>query len=136
MHPPPTLAHLFHAVEAAFNRLPPSGKPTPGGWTVLAGVVAQGGPLPSPVVVSLATGTKCIGARDLVQHGCVLHDCHAEVLAVRGLRCLLLAEVAEHAGCTTTGEACTLPPGRRLLQHCGGGAVLPDGRRHAALGRV
>lgn len=64
-----------------FDRLPEKGKPIGGKeWTLLSGVVQQssddGGRLK---VVSLASGTKCIGASKLSDKGTVINDSHAEV---------------------------------------------------------
>lgn len=72
------------------------GKPKPNlEWTVYAAIVAErdGAKTNSNEawVVSCATGTKCTAHR--VQ-GCVLHDCHAEVLARRGLLRVLWTEIA------------------------------------------
>ena len=57
-------------------------------------------PTPSPpraerqLCVSLATGTKCLPASALEEaRGKLLHDCHAEVLALRGFSRWLLQEV-------------------------------------------
>lgn len=53
-------------------------------WTVLAAALVEreGGGLD---VVSLACGTKSIGKKMMRSDGLCLHDCHAEVLARRGL---------------------------------------------------
>lgn len=66
-----------------FRGLPGKGKPVAGKeWTLLAGVVqrqlrgADGGRLK---VVSLATGTRCVGASKLCGKGTLVNDSHAEV---------------------------------------------------------
>lgn len=47
-----------------------------------------------PKVVSLATGTKSLPVSTLPKcHGLILHDCHAEILALRGLNYWLLCEI-------------------------------------------
>ncbi|XP_035252528.1 tRNA-specific adenosine deaminase 1 isoform X2 [Anguilla anguilla] len=77
-----------------FDELPKRGKPEPGReWTLLAAVVkvseapSQGQPGRKVVekeVVSLGTGTKCIGQSAMSPRGDVLNDSHAEIIARRG----------------------------------------------------
>ena len=50
---------------------------------VLAGVVMDNAGATS--VICLSTGTKCINGEQLCLDGSVLNDCHAEVVARRGL---------------------------------------------------
>ncbi|XP_071815744.1 tRNA-specific adenosine deaminase 1-like isoform X2 [Apostichopus japonicus] len=72
--------------RACFNcyyQLPKHGKPQEGReWTLLAGFVLESDG--SYTVVSLATGTKCIGKKNMDPKGETLNDSHAEVLARRG----------------------------------------------------
>ncbi|OCT53125.1 tRNA-specific adenosine deaminase [Cladophialophora carrionii] len=57
-------------------------------------LVAQNGGAQDLNCVSLATGTKCLPASAMPKcKGLVLHDSHAEVLALRGLNHWLLSEV-------------------------------------------
>ncbi|XP_030222111.1 tRNA-specific adenosine deaminase 1 [Gadus morhua] len=72
-----------------FDGLPKRGKPEPGReWTLLAGVVKVTQSVDSgkveKEVVSLGTGTKCIGRTAMSSKGDVLNDSHAEVIARRG----------------------------------------------------
>lgn len=64
-----------------FDGLPEKGKPINGKeWTLLSGVVQQSSDDDGRLkVVSLATGTKCIGASKLSDKGTVINDSHAEV---------------------------------------------------------
>lgn len=63
-----------------FDQLPDKGKPISGKqWTLLSGVVQATDDSGPPIVVSLATGTKCIGASKLCDKGTVVNDSHAEV---------------------------------------------------------
>lgn len=65
-----------------YEKLGKSGKPLSGKeWTLLAGIVVEKGT--EMKVVSLATGTKCIGANSMCPEGTVVNDSHAEVLARR-----------------------------------------------------
>uniref|UniRef100_UPI003AAEA171 tRNA-specific adenosine deaminase 1 n=1 Tax=Centroberyx gerrardi TaxID=166262 RepID=UPI003AAEA171 len=72
-----------------FHELPRRGKPEPGReWTLLAAVVkltqhVNTGKVEKEVV-SLGTGTKCIGHTAMSSNGDVLNDSHAEVIARRG----------------------------------------------------
>lgn len=68
-----------------------TGKPGDGEWTVLAGFIIKKGD--KCTLVSLATGTKCLGANNL--ENTVLSDSHAEVLARRALLLYLYEQINE-----------------------------------------
>ncbi|XP_015370760.1 PREDICTED: tRNA-specific adenosine deaminase 1 isoform X2 [Diuraphis noxia] len=77
-----------------FDQLPNKGKPMSGKqWTLLSGVVQAENDSRPPKVVSLATGTKCIGASKLCSKGTVVNDSHAEVLVRRGLLRYFIQEI-------------------------------------------
>ncbi|KAI7811639.1 putative tRNA-specific adenosine deaminase 1 [Triplophysa rosa] len=72
-----------------FNKLPKRGKPEEGReWTLLAAVLQlTHSPEHKTVhkqIVSLGTGTKCIGKSVMSMNGDILNDSHAEVIARRG----------------------------------------------------
>lgn len=72
---------ISNIVIDKYNRLPSNGKPRANEYTVLASIVAQISPN-EYVVVSLATGTKCISNKSDEYHaGITIADSHAEVLA-------------------------------------------------------
>nr|XP_040018715.1 tRNA-specific adenosine deaminase 1 [Gasterosteus aculeatus aculeatus] len=81
-----------------WKQLPRTGKPEPGReWTLLAAVLqvtrcANAGRIKKEVV-SLGTGTKCVGQTAMSPRGDVLNDSHAEVLARRGCIRYLLQEL-------------------------------------------
>ncbi|XP_053742020.1 tRNA-specific adenosine deaminase 1 isoform X2 [Synchiropus splendidus] len=82
----------------SFSQLPPRGKPEPGReWTLLAAVVRLSRGSHSRAVekqvVSLGTGTKCIGKSSMSPNGDVLNDSHAEVIARRGCIRYLTSEL-------------------------------------------
>lgn len=69
-------------------------------WTPLSATVlsrTNADPLDAELkIVSLATGTKSLPVSALPKcHGLILHDCHAEILALRGFNHWLLCEI-EH----------------------------------------
>ncbi|EXJ63754.1 hypothetical protein A1O7_00089 [Cladophialophora yegresii CBS 114405] len=92
---------VAYAALARFNSLPEKCKPRTLAdgrreWTPMSAVVlvAQNGGAHDLNCVSLATGTKCLSASAMHKcKGLVLHDSHAEVLALRGLNHWLLSEV-------------------------------------------
>lgn len=65
-----------------------TGKPTIDEWTVLSGIVLEKNTDQKLILISLCTGTKCIGGKELKSstyknRGSKLSDSHAEVLAKR-----------------------------------------------------
>ncbi|XP_029993210.1 LOW QUALITY PROTEIN: tRNA-specific adenosine deaminase 1-like [Sphaeramia orbicularis] len=81
-----------------FAELPRRGKPEPGReWTLMAAVVqltrGQDSGRVEKEVVSLGTGTKCIGRSAMSPTGDVLNDSHAEVMARRGCVRYLIQEL-------------------------------------------
>ena len=83
------------AVIVKYEELPASAKPATGEYTVLAGIVAANSFNNECHVLSLGTGTKCIGrdacAKDVSRY--LLRDSHAEVIARRGLQHFLLSQI-------------------------------------------
>lgn len=80
-------AFVDKIVEACFsfyNKTPKSGKPTDNEWTVLSSIVKYDTASQEIEVVSLGTGSKCIGATKMSPRGNILNDSHAEVIARRG----------------------------------------------------
>ncbi|KAG8181659.1 hypothetical protein JTE90_017017 [Oedothorax gibbosus] len=68
-----------------FDKLPKKGKPVLNKeWTLLAGIVMTS-ERKKLDIISLTTGTKCLGFSQLKETGNLVSDSHAEVLARRGL---------------------------------------------------
>lgn len=80
-----------------YNALKKSGKPTDNEWTILSGILVKT-ECETLSVVSLATGTKCLGGSELVktaphERGSRLSDSHAEILARRAFLRYLYDEI-------------------------------------------
>ena len=81
-----------------YEKLKPSAKPVIRSngvkeWNVLACVIAIG-PDQGLRLVSLATGVKSTPNDELKRsNGRILHDCHAEILALRGFNMVLLKQI-------------------------------------------
>lgn len=134
---------VARAVLDQYAGLPRNGKPGPGEWTILAGIVAsretEGGGELELAVVSLGTGSKCLGPSKMKQGGRLINDSHGEVLARRGLVSLLLDElkqllpVGEAAGRNHAAEG-----GDDCSQQPDGGSFLlevPVGEKRGVLKR-
>lgn len=95
------------AIHEQFYTLPKKSKPrkfTNGSqeWVPLSGIVVigQNG---SITCLALGTGMKCLPASkpSLLNSGTVLHDWHAEILAIRAFNHLLLQECHQLASCAS-----------------------------------
>ena len=93
---------VSHLVYKEYSRLRPVCKPSKRSngvkeWTVLASIVAirtHADELEARII-SLATGVKALPDNYLARSkGKMLHDCHAEILAIRGFNSVLLEHVA------------------------------------------
>ncbi|XP_075392905.1 tRNA-specific adenosine deaminase 1 [Tenrec ecaudatus] len=106
------------------TQLPKQGKPEPNReWTLLAGVVKiQSTASPDsdapdqPVqvtkdVVSMGTGTKCIGQSKMRKSGDILNDSHAEVIARRSFQRYLLHQL--HLAASLEEESIFVPGTQR-----------------------
>nr|XP_037868938.1 tRNA-specific adenosine deaminase 1 isoform X2 [Bombyx mori] len=67
-----------------YEQLPKKGKPADDEWTVLSCIVKYETEHDTIEVLSLGTGSKCIGATKMSPLGDLLNDSHAEVFARRG----------------------------------------------------
>ena len=85
---PPQVCMLVQSTDVqqvvldAHRLIPKHGRVQSSEYTVLAAIVLSC-PSRHPVLVSLATGTKSLPGHLRDEHGSVLHDSHAEVLARR-----------------------------------------------------
>ncbi|XP_042086687.1 tRNA-specific adenosine deaminase 1 isoform X6 [Ovis aries] len=108
------------------SRLPKQGKPEPNReWTLLAAVVKiqltadqacdrSDGPVQvTKEVVSMGTGTKCIGQSKMRKSGDILNDSHAEVIARRSFQRYLLHQL--HLAAALKEESIFLPGSQRGL---------------------
>lgn len=75
---------IVNSCLCLFSNLPKTGKPVEKEWTVLSCVVQYDLSSGSYDVVSLGTGSKCIGAVKMNPDGTIVNDSHAEVFARRG----------------------------------------------------
>lgn len=71
---------------SAYQEIVKNEQPNLARYKVLAGIVMTIGPtLDDATVICVTTGSKCIGGGQLSLEGDALNDCHAEILARRGL---------------------------------------------------
>lgn len=85
----------WREILSLYDQLPSNGKPVADReFTVLAAIVGTRHSCGSDsnsssnsercMVLSLATGTKCVGQEQILENGTIVHDSHAEVTARRG----------------------------------------------------
>ncbi|XP_054260675.1 double-stranded RNA-specific editase Adar isoform X2 [Macrosteles quadrilineatus] len=74
---------------------------------VLAGIVMTRGDVnaPTTTVISIGTGTKCVGGDHMSVNGASLNDSHAEIVARRGLLVYLYSQLTLHANPETASES-------------------------------
>lgn len=92
-----------------YNSLKKTGKPIDNEWTVLAGIVLKDNS-DNLSVVSLATGTKCLGINELTitnlyNIGERLNDSHAEILTRRALLRYFYDQIDQLFSSTTTATS-------------------------------
>ncbi|XP_024834348.1 tRNA-specific adenosine deaminase 1 isoform X4 [Bos taurus] len=108
------------------SKLPKQGKPEPNReWTLLAAVVkiqptadqacdhSDGRVQVTKEVVSMGTGTKCIGQSKMRKSGDILNDSHAEVIARRSFQRYLLHQL--HLAAALKEDSIFLPGSQRGL---------------------
>ncbi|XP_052022799.1 tRNA-specific adenosine deaminase 1 isoform X2 [Apodemus sylvaticus] len=101
-----TADEIAQLCYAHYVRLPKQGKPEPNReWTLLAAVVKVQSPSNQACdtpdkevqvikeVVSMGTGTKCIGQSKMRESGDILNDSHAEIIARRSFQRYLLHQL-------------------------------------------
>jgi tRNA-specific adenosine deaminase 1 len=106
---------VFSTVIEFYNRFPVSSKIRNDEYTVLAAIVAQVPTGPGTTgsfnlrIVSMATGTKCIGRGVDNCNGCLLCDSHAEVVCKRSFQRYLHEHVAACLRHPSSGQNDTCP---------------------------
>ncbi|XP_045193542.2 tRNA-specific adenosine deaminase 1-like [Mercenaria mercenaria] len=123
-----------------YDRLGKTGKPQVGReWTLLAGVVMCIQKETDYVldIVSLATGSKCVGKSKMSQTGVILNDSHAEVLARRAFLRYMYSELEKLHQFgqstvlqSTTGNRCHFKEGITFHMYtshtpCGDASIFP-----------
>lgn len=84
-------------MESAYQNLVKNEQPNLSRYKVLAGIVMTRGPTADgATVICVTTGSKCISGGHLSMEGEALNDCHAEVLARRGLVSYLYDQLSFH----------------------------------------
>lgn len=78
-----------------YEKLPKTGKPKENEWTIMSSIVGafRDSNKINLVVLSLGTGSKCIGRSFMSPDGDVLNDSHSEVIARRGFLRYLYKEL-------------------------------------------
>ncbi|XP_057290821.1 tRNA-specific adenosine deaminase 1-like isoform X2 [Hydractinia symbiolongicarpus] len=101
-----------------YNSIGKKGKPQAGReWTKMSCIVKTDS-TGAIEVLTLATGTKCIGENNRTKRGNLLNDSHAEVLARRLLMKCFYKEVQNcHIGAKESGDASIFPRDKTISYH-------------------
>ncbi len=102
-----------------FDKLPKKGKPFEGReWTIIAAIVKQNESKGNEnlEVVSMGTGSKCIGQNKLSSDGDLLNDSHAEIMARRGFLRYLYHQVEIVAAGKESSVLIRDPSSNKFLQ--------------------
>lgn len=121
-----TADEIAQLCYAHYIKLPKQGKPEPNReWTLLAAVVKIQTPANQACdtpdkqiqvtkeVVSMGTGTKCIGQSKMRESGDILNDSHAEVIARRSFQRYILHQL--HVAAVLKEDSIFLPGTQRGL---------------------
>lgn len=119
-----------------FKSLPKTGKPNINEWTILSCVVQHNCVNDNLEIVSLGTGSKCIGATKMSPTGDILNDSHAEIICRRAFLRYLYNEVTNAYNSKTesifkiNNEKCELHDGisfHFFTTHvpCGDASIFP-----------
>lgn len=76
-----------------FSSLPKTGKPNNKEWAVMSTIVLYDSNTHNLEVVSLGTGSKCIGAYSMSPDGDILNDSHAEIICRRAFLKYIYTEI-------------------------------------------
>lgn len=117
-----------------YEKLPKTGKPSSTEYTILSCVIKLD-EKNNFEVISLGTGTKCIGAIKMCPKGQMLNDSHAEVLARRGFLLYLYENISnaleeQNSIFTVENKLCKLKDGIKFAFYssqmpCGDASILP-----------
>ncbi|KAJ6036574.1 hypothetical protein N7540_000853 [Penicillium herquei] len=123
----PLPSRIASLVHDHFDALPNRSKPTifPDGsreWVPMTGIVAVKGedtPSESLHCISITSGAKCLSASQMQRcRGLVLHDCHAEILAIRAFNYWLLTECQSLMAEEDTNPSSSIFIQRRAKTEC------------------
>lgn len=89
----------------SFNKIPKIGRPGAGEWTILSCIVQLDTTTQRYEVVSIGTGSKCIGASKMSPEGIKVNDSHAEVIARRGLMLYIYENIEKAITSTSPQES-------------------------------
>lgn len=78
-----------------FHSLPKTGKPKENEWTILSCIVKEQDSILE--VVSLGTGSKCIGKSKMCPKGTIINDSHAEIMCRRAFLSYLYSQLKHNS---------------------------------------
>ncbi|ERL91575.1 tRNA-specific adenosine deaminase 1 [Dendroctonus ponderosae] len=132
------IAHL--SVEK-FKSLPKTGKPKETEWTILSSIVKEQNS--TFEVVSIGTGSKCIGKTKMCPKGTIVNDSHAEVMCRRAFLRYLYSHLTEDSAIfySHKNKTFSLKPGVKFhffttQVPCGDAAIFPQDHKNEDAGSI